>query len=249
MIGPFIRRRWWLTQNRLISTVSVALILPIILHMAVNLVMKHIVVRTIHQVAYDLWVYPGLVMIIATVSLTPILYRDLFDLRVYKRSLMPMTLTPLSKHGIIFGILSTALIESMLFSVIGMAVLTWIMNISFSIGQYIIIFIFVFLYVALLGNVLTTFSLLTERVTMFILILLTFLVFLLFGSGLLVEFEFYPLSLGIIFQYLPTSVLLRHLRMILFSRIFDWVPLLYPIIVIILLSLVNGEFLRRRLNQ
>ena len=50
------------------------------------MVMKNIVVQSIDQVPYDVWVFPGIILLIASVSTFSLIYRDLFDLRIHKKS-------------------------------------------------------------------------------------------------------------------------------------------------------------------
>ncbi len=249
MIWPFIQRRLWLTQNRLITTLSFALALPVFLHVVVNLGMKNLVVRSIQQISYEQWVAPGLIFLLATMTLIPIIYRELFDLRIHHKALQSISMAPLTKVNIIVGIGLTAILESGFFVLVGLIVFSSLSPMHFGISGYIMVVIYVLVLNILNANVLVFLSLLTERVTIFIMLILSLIVLLIFGSGLVVELEFYPTTIGLIFQWFPTSQLIRGLRLFLFTNMIDWISLVYPLAMAILLLFVNAEFLKRKLRQ
>ncbi|NOZ75779.1 MAG: hypothetical protein GXO90_10505 [FCB group bacterium] len=249
MIWPFIQRRLWLTQNRLITTLAFALALPVFLHVVVNLGMKNLVIRSIQQIPYEQWVAPGLVFLLATITLIPIIYRELFDLRIHHKALQSISMAPLSKVNIIVGFLLTAMLESGFFVLVGLIVFSSLTPLSIGISGYLMIVVYIVVLDILNANVLVFLSLLTERVTIYIMLILSMIVLLIFGSGLVIEIEFYPTTVGQFFSWFPTSQLIRGLRMFLFANIFDWISLVYPLLISVLLLFVNAEFLKRKLNQ
>ncbi len=249
MIVPFLKRRLWLTQQRLFSTLGMAFLLPLLLHVSINIPMRQVVVRTIRNIPYQQWVFPGMLMILAVITLIPLLYREFFDLRIYKKGLPPITLTPLTKYNIIISVLFTAILESLVFIIFGMIVFTIIMDVSFVWYDYLIMLFFLFLSNCVLGNLIVTVALLTERVTMFMILVITIFCFLLFGSGLLIEFEFFPVMLGTTLQLFPTSMLITGLRMLIFTGIINWTYIIVPCLIIIIWTSFNSELLRRKLNQ
>ena len=88
MIKALFLRRYWLIRHRLMTTVSFIVLLPLLLHIAITMVMKNIVVESIDQVPYDVWVFPGIILLIASVSTFSLIYRDLFNLRIHNLSLI-----------------------------------------------------------------------------------------------------------------------------------------------------------------
>lgn len=249
MISAFLKRRWWLTQNRILTTISSALIIPIILYTTIVSVLNNVIVHSIDEIPYEHWAFPGLIMIIATIGLFPLLYRDFFDLRIHRHILQPITLAPVTKLEIVFGIALTAIIESLSFVIIGMAVLIILMPNPLVWYQYLIILFYVVLYNGVIANAFITIGLVTDRVTMYMFAVLTFLMFILFGSGILVEFEFYPSSLGSLFVNLPTSALMRGLRSLLFFQRLDWLSLLYPLLVATAWFGLNGLLFKYKSKQ
>jgi ABC-type polysaccharide/polyol phosphate export permease len=132
---------------------------------------------------------------------------------------------------------------------VGLIVFSSLSPMHFGISGYIMVVIYVLVLNILNANVLVFLSLLTERVTIFIMLILSLIVLLIFGSGLVVELEFYPTTIGLIFQWFPTSQLIRGLRLFLFTNMIDWISLVYPLAMAILLLFVNAEFLKRKLRQ
>ena len=235
--------------HRPMMTFSFMVILPLLLHISITMVMKNILVRSLDQIPYELWIFPGIILIIASMSTFSMIYRDLFDLRIHKKSFLPMTLAPYSKTQLILGFLITSIVETTLYVIVAMAVLTVFLPSPFDISTYFIILIFTFLYTFIVGNIIITFSLIMDRFSIYLSILITMFLIILFGTGILVEFEFYPKTISVILSNFPLSMFLSSLREIIFFNRIDWFQIFIPIIVAIGWTLVNGYLLKRKLNQ
>lgn len=249
MILSLLKRRGWLIQKHLISTLSISFVLPIMLHLTLMLPVKAIFIRSIRHTPIELWLFPGILFIIATVALIPHLYRDFFDLRIHKKALMPMTLTPVSKFKLTLGILTTAVIESILFAMIGGAVLTVITGVVFPWLDYVVMLAYLCLFTYFIGCIIITISLLTEHVSIFILLIFSLFIFIVFGSGIIFEFEYYPVGLGYLLRYSPVGMTIYGLRMMIFSHLFDWISVIVPFLLISIWLPLNAEILRRKLHQ
>jgi len=235
--------------HRPMMTFSFMVILPLLLHISITMVMKNILVRSLDQIPYELWIFPGIILIIASMSTFSMIYRDLFDLRIHKKSFLPMTLAPYSKTQLILGFLITSIVETTVYVIVAMAVLTVFLPSPFDISTYFIILIFTFLYTFIVGNIIITFSVVTDRISIYLSILITMFLIILFGTGILVEFEFYPKTISVILSYFPLSMFLSSLREIIFFNRIDWFQIFIPIIVAIGWTWVNGYLLKRKLNQ
>ena len=222
--------------HRPMMTFSFMVILPLLLHISITMVMKNILVRSLDQIPYELWIFPGIILIIASMSTFSMIYRDLFDLRIHKKSFLPMTLAPYTKTQFIFGFLITSIVETTIYVIVAMAVLTILLPTPFHISTYFIILIF-------------TFSVVTDRISIYLSILLTMFLIILFGTGILVEFEFYPKTIGIILSNFPLSMFLSSLRELIFFNRIDWLQIFIPIMVAIGWTWVNGYLLKRKLKQ
>ena len=130
-----------------------------------------------------------------------------------------------------------------------MAVLTVFLPSPFDISTYFIILIFTFLYTFIVGNIIITFSVVTDRISIYLSILITMFLIILFGTGILVEFEFYPKTIGIILSNFPLSMFISSLRELIFFNRIDWLQIFIPIMVAIGWTWVNGYLLKRKLNQ
>lgn len=235
--------------HRPMMTFSFMVILPLLLHISITMVMKNILVRSLDQIPYELWIFPGIILIIASMSTFSMIYRDLFDLRIHKKSFLPMTLAPYSKTKLILGFLITSIVETTAYVIVAMAVLTVFLPSPFDVSTYFIILIFTFLYTFIVGNIIITFSVVTDRISIYLSILLTMFLIILFGTGILVEFEFYPKTVSVILSNFPLSMFLSSLREIIFFNRIDWFQIFIPIIVAIGWTWVNGYLLKRKLNQ
>ena len=235
--------------HRPMMTFSFMVILPLLLHISITMVMKNILVRSLDQIPYELWIFPGIILIIASMSTFSMIYRDLFDLRIHKKSFLPMTLAPYSKTQLILVFLITSIVETTVYVIVAMAVLTVFLPSPFDISTYFIILIFTFLYTFIVGNIIITFSVVTDRISIYLSILITMFLIILFGTGILVEFEFYPKTISVILSNFPLSMFLSSLREIIFFNRIDWFQIFIPIIVAIGWTWVNGYLLKRKLNQ
>ena len=235
--------------HRPMMTFSFMVILPLLLHISITMVMKNILVRSLDQIPYELWIFPGIILIIASMSTFSMIYRDLFDLRIHKKSFLPMTLAPYSKTQLILGFLITSIVETTVYVIVAMAVLTVFLPSPFDISTYFIILIFSFLYTFIVGNIIITFSVVTDRISIYLSSLITMFLIILFGTGILVEFEFYPKTISVILSNFPLSMFLSSLREIIFFNRIDWSQIFIPIIVAIGWTWVNGYLLKRKLNQ
>ena len=249
MIKALLFRRFWLIRHRLMTTVSFMVMLPLLLHIGITMVMKNIVVQSIDQVPYDVWVFPGIILLIASVSTFSLIYRDLFDLRIHKKSFIPITLAPYGKTHLVIGFLVTSIIESLVYVIVAMGVLTVLLPEPLNWSAYFIIPLFTLLYTFLLGNLIITFSVLTDRISTYLSITISMFLFILFATGVLVEFDFYPKTIGTLLSYFPLSMILSDLRGILFFNRVEWGPIMIPVATALGWTWLNGYMLKRKLKQ
>ena len=231
------------------TTVSFMVMLPLLLHIGITMVMKNIVVQSIDQVPYDVWVFPGIILLIASVSTFSLIYRDLFDLRIHKKSFIPITLAPYGKTHLVIGFLVTSIIESLVYVIVAMGVLTVLLPEPLNWSAYFIVPLFTLLYTFLLGNLIITFSVLTDRISTYLSITISMFLFILFATGVLVEFDFYPKTIGTLLSYFPLSMILSDLRGILFFNRVEWGPIIIPVATALGWTWLNGYMLKRKLKQ
>ena len=232
-MSAFIIRRWWLIRNRLMSSIALAFIVPFILSIVTVFGTKNIIIQSINGQPYEVWVLPGLMMFMSAVLITPLIYRDFFDLRIHNKALIPMTLAPIRKSTIILGILFSALLEVIVIIIIGLGIYSIIFPQAVAIEQ--------------VGFIIL--SLFTERISVFMSALLTTLISIMFACGLFIEFPFFPNSMSSVFQYFPLSMVSVACRSILFIGSFDTFNTLTPLAVTIILIVINSFLLKQKMKQ
>jgi len=245
----FLLRRWWLFRRRIFSTLTFVGVLPILIHLALTVVIGNIIMETIAKFSYQKWLYPGLVLIVNTVMIIPIIYRDFFDLRVNSRTLITLSLTTLSKIQLVGFLLLTALVEATIFSMVAMTIFLYLMDLSLSILDLLYIIVAMNLFGLIVSNGLITLSLLTDRINTFFIVTFILFLFIIFSSELLFEFEFYPLRISTVLKNLPTSMISNWCRGLIFNGYFDWTLFLRPLGIGLVWTTINAVLLKRTLRQ
>ena len=245
----FLLRRWWLFRRRIFSTMTFVVALPIIIHLALTLGIGNIILETITKFSYQKWLYPGLVLIVNTIVIIPIIYREFFDLRVNSRTLITLSLTPLSKLQLIGLLLLTVLIEATIFSIVAMIIFLYLMDLSLSMLDLLYILVSMNLFGLIVSNGLITISLLTDRINTFFIVTFIFFFFIIFSSELLFEFQFYPFRISAMFENLPTSMVSNWCRSLMFNGNFYWTLFLTPLGIGLVWTTINTVLLKRTLRQ
>jgi len=245
----FLMRRWWLFRRRIFSTITFVVALPILIHLALTVGIGNIIMETITKFSYQKWLYPGLVLIVNTVMIIPIIYRDFFDLRVNSRTLITLSLTPLSKIQLVGFLLLTALVEATIFSMVAMTIFLYLMDLSLSMLDLLYIIVAMNLFGLIVSNGLITLSLLTDRINTFFIVTFILFLFIIFSSELLFEFEFYPLRISAVLKNLPTSMISNWCRGLIFNGYFDWTFFLTPLVIGLVWTTINAVLLKRTLRQ
>ena len=245
----FLLRRWWLFRRRIFSTMTFVVALPIIIHLALTLGIGNIILETITKFSYQKWLYPGLVLIVNTIVIIPIIYREFFDLRVNSRTLITLSLTPLSKLQLIGLLLLTVLIEATIFSIVAMIIFLYLMDLSLSMLDLLYILVSMNLFGLIVSNGLITISLLTDRINTFFIVTFIFFFFIIFSSELLFEFQFYPFRISAVFENLPTSMVSNWCRSLMFNGNFYWTLFITPLGIGLVWIIFNSVLLKRKLRQ
>ena len=245
----FLLRRWWLFRRRIFSTMTFVVALPIIIHLALTLGIGNIILETITKFSYQKWLYRGLVLIVNTIVIIPIIYREFFDLRVNSRTLITLSLTPLSKLQLIGLLLLTALAEATIFSMVAMTIFLYLMDLSLCMLDLFYNLVAINLFGLIVSNGLITLSLLTDRINTFFIVTFILFLFIIFSSELLVEFEFYPLRISAVLKNLPTSMISNWCRGLVFNGYFDWIFFLTPLGIGLVWTTINAVLLKRTLRQ
>jgi len=248
-MSAFIIRRWWLIRNRLLSSISLAFIVPIILSIVTVFGTRNIITHSINGHLYEVWVLPGLMMFMSAVLITPLIYRDFFDLRIHNKALIPMTLAPIRKSAIILGILFSAMLEVIVIIAIGLGIYSFIFPDSVALEHVGYILIYSIIFSLLYGNIIILISLFTERISVFMSALLTTIISIMFVCGLFIEFPFFPDTMSTTFQYFPLSMVSIACRSIIFIGQIDVINTVTPLSITLILIVINSSLLTRKMKQ
>ena len=102
-------------------------LLPLFLHIAITMVMKNIFIYSLDEIQYEIWVFPGIIILISILSTYSVIYRDLFNLRIHKKAFIPITLAPYSKFYLVTGILLSAIVESLIYGSFAMLIISFLL--------------------------------------------------------------------------------------------------------------------------
>ena len=249
MIKGLLKRRYWLFKSRLISSITVLFLFPVIFSLIVILPLKSIILYSISGVLYEIWVYPGFIYFIASISLFPILYRDFFDLRIHHKLLVNISLTPFSKSTIIFSYLICSVFEAIIFGLIAALVYSLFIPIEFLFIQYIIFFISLVLHLFLLGNLFITLCILIDSFTIMWMAIFLMFIFIMFGNGFIIQFEFFPPVLEKILRYQPFSFSFQSMQRFLSINLIDWKLILINLFLVYFWILFNGYIFKKKFQQ
>ena len=249
MITALIKRRVWLWQNRLIPSVFLLLLLPIFIFAMIGVPLKNVIRYSLTGISYDIWVFPGLIFILSSLSLYPLLYREFFDLRIHRKVLINIALTPHTKNRIVFASLVAACMEALVVSSIGAIFYTGFIPIVLTLPNLLFLLCCLMIYLMLLGNLFISISLLIDTITTMSLVIFMVFLFIVFGNGFLIEFSFFPLGFESFLKWQPLSLPFQSYQMFNATGMIDWPAMVLLVPVIYFWIIFNGYILKQKLRQ
>ena len=249
MIIALINRRLWLWKNRLVPSIFLLLSLPLIVFSMISLPLKNIIRFSLVGIPYDVWVLPGILFIISSFIMYPLLYREYFELRIHKKVLTNLSLSPHSKNTMIFSSLVVSSIEAFIVVIFSTIVYAFFISISINMADLGYLLFCLSLYNLLLGNLYISLSLIVDTLTT--MLLLTFMIFLVivFGNGYLIEFSFFPLGLDSIIKLSPISIPFQIFQKFNSTGMIDYLSISILVVLIYFWVLLNGYILKSKLRQ
>ena len=249
MIIALIYRRLWLWKNRLIPSIFLLLSLPLVVFLMISLPLKNIIRFSLGGIPYDLWVLPGMLFIISSFIMYPLIYREYFELRIHKKVLSNLSLTPHSKNTIIFSSLVVSSIEAFVVVIFSTIVYASFISISINIIDLGYLLFCLSLYNFLLGNLYITLSLIVDTLTTMLLSIFMVFLVIVFGNGYLIEFSFFPLGLDSIIKLSPISIPFQIFQKFHSTELIDYISVSILIVLIYFWVLLNGYILKNKLRQ
>ena len=249
MIKAFLLRRLWLWRNRLVPSIFLFFFMPILLFIMISIPLKNIIRYSISGVPYDIWVFSGLIFIIGSLGLYPIIYREIFDLRVHRKVLLNIALAPYSKSQLVFGNLFVSVLEALIMCLFSILIYSSIVSISFNFLNFLFLIFCLAIYLFLVGNIYILLSISIDAITTMILSSFVLIFFMIFGNGFLIEFSFFPSFMESILKYIPISYSHQCYQRFTSTGYVDWMFIAIQIILIYTLFVLNGFLLKRKLRQ
>ena len=215
----------------------------------ISIPFKNIIRYSISGVSYDIWVFSGLIFIIGSIGLYPIIYREIFDLRVHRKVLLNIALAPYSKSQLVFGNLCVAVLESLMMCLFSILIYSSIVSISLNFSNFLFLIFLLVIYLFLVGNIYILLSISIDAITTMVLSSFVLIFFIIFGNGFLIEFSFFPSFMEYILKYNPISFSQQCYQRFTSTGYIDWMFIAIQIILIYTLFLLNGFLLKRKLRQ
>ena len=249
MIRALLLRRLWLWKNRLIPSIFLMSFMPVLIFIMISIPLKNIIRFSISGVPYDIWVFPGLIFIIGSLGLYPMIYREIFDLRVHRKVLLNITLAPYSKSHLVFGNLVVSVLEALTICFFSIFIYLSIISIPLGIIDFMFLIFNLLLYLFLVGSIYILLSIIIDATTTMILASFVIIIFIIFGNGFLIEFSFFPSFMESFLKYNPLSFSQKSFHRFISTGYLDWSYTLIQIILIYILFLLNGILLKKKLRQ
>ena len=242
-------RRIWLLGNNITSNLVLSFMLPLTVFIFTNLAFRNVLIMGLYDVKFDTWIYPSMVLFVSGLSIIPSIFRDIFDLRIHKKVLTYLSLSPYSKRFIIFSFLMVALIEGIIMSLGSILLFSFIIPYPFGLIETIVLLVYSSIFILVFGNILITISILADKSATFLLSIVILFFFILLGSGLIIELSFFPPSVNYILSIFPISMTVQAMQSHLFSGFINWPLIFSPLLFSIGLLIINSILLRNKLRQ
>ncbi len=242
-------RRLWLLGNNITSSLVLSFMLPLTVFIFTNLAFRNVLIMSLYDVKFDTWIYPSMVLFVSGLSIIPSIFRDIFDLRIHKKVLTYVSLSPYSKRFIIFSFLMVALIEGIIMSLGSILLFSFIIPYPFGLIETIVLLVYSSIFILVFGNILITISILADKSATFLLSIVILFFFILLGSGLIIELSFFPPSVNYILSIFPISMIVKAMQSYLFSGFINWPLIFSPLLFSIGLLIINSILLRNKLRQ
>ena len=242
-------RRIWLLGNNITSSLVLSFMLPLTIFIFTNLAFRNVLIMSLYDIKFDTWIYPSMVLFVSGLSIIPSIFRDIFDLRIHKKVLTYLSLSPYSKRFIIFSFLMLALIEGIIMILGSILLFSFIIPYPFGLIETIVLLVYSSIFILVFGNILITISILADKSATFLLSIVILFFFILLGSGLIIELPFFPPSVNYILSIFPISMTVQAMQSHLFSGFINWPLIFSPLLFSIGLLIINSILLRNKLRQ
>ena len=249
MIRALLLRRAWLLRNNLTTSVVILFLFPLSIFIFTNLALRSVPLIGLYDIEFDVWIYPSMIFLVTGLCILPSIFRDVFDLRVHKKVLSYLSLSPHSKRYMILSFSIVSVVESLIFGLVSIILFSVLVPYPFGIIKTIGFIFYFSIYIFLLSNVFITIAILSDKLSTILISVFAFIFFLLFGSGLIISPSFYPSSLESLLSALPLAMVIKAMQSYLFSGFINWIFTVIPFLTGLLLLSLNSILIRHKLRQ
>ena len=220
-----------------------------ILFFIISASLGNIIVTSLTSIPFNKWFMPGILFIIGSISVFPLLFRDFYILRINRKMLTHISMAPFSKKKIILSYLILSVFEALIIIFIISIIFAFFLDFSFSLSEYLMIIIQLSIYLFILGNAIITCSLLIDSITLFASISLYLFSIIIFGSGFIIELGLFPSKIFAILSVQPFSIPFQILQLFLEKHMVDWQKIIILFFLFGSWLIINSILLRKKLNQ
>jgi len=126
---------------------------------------------------------------------------------------------------------------------------SFIIPYPFTLIETLFFFFYLSIMIIFLGNIFITLSILSDKSATFFISIFIIIFLFLFGSGLVISLEFFPLSINKLLSIMPSAMIVNAMQSYLFSGFINWPITLMPILFSVGLLNINSILLRKKLRQ
>jgi len=189
-----------------------------------------------------------LIFFIGAITLYININSDVQEYRFNNQKIFQLILSPVSPHKIIFFLVCAVVIESFILSVLSGIILCLMtgIEISFTVVMYVVPSLIIFLLI--LGTLFTTISLLTKDHFIYNFLSICILLVCITAPGIDI-FNLNTSGTTNYWQFIPTTMIFHFVLFILLADVKKWTLLLIPGLFMLILLILNGELLRRKIQR
>ena len=190
-----------------------------------------------------------MIFLVTGLCILPSIFRDVFDLRVHKKVLSYLSLSPHSKRYMILSFTIVSVVESLIFGLVSILLFSALIPYPFGLIKTVGFIFYFSIYIFLLSNMFILIGVLSDKLSTILIAVFAFIFFLLFGSGLILSPSFYPPSLESTLSVLPLVMVIEATQSYLFSGLINWIFTVVPFLTSLLLLSLNSILIRNKLRQ
>jgi len=244
MIGTFLKRRFWIIQSRFFVVMALVFGLPAFIFLFFH-TQTHL--NSNPQFFAPEWlVYLWFLM--GTITLYINVNNDVNEYSIYNRKVFPLILSPVSPRKINFYLITSIVLETFIISCLSGSILWVISGIDFPTESLVIIIPVFLIFLFILGNIISLFSLITSDFFLYHFISFSFVLVCMVSPGINV-LNSQSFGLVHIWNYLPTTMLINFISIFLITGIKKWLFFLCPFIVGLVIIMLNGELFSRNVQK